>query len=147
MAVYHCPSDVDSAVYVGAHWITSYIMNGAQCGWGAKAPGFKFTQIKDSAERILLWEAFEGNYENQQNTSSFWNDGSSYPYEETVTDRHALGANVAYLDGHVDWLDAGTFYYYAQCGQTNWKSPTADSGQPNLQPNMFWWNPLTSTGH
>lgn len=140
--VYHCPLDLDVGLYVGAHWITSYIMNGCECAWGGKIPGFKFSQIPQSADRILIWEAFEGDFEGTKYTGAFWNDGASFPYEESVTDRHYKGANVAYLDGHVDWIDSGTFYYYAQSGQTV-TFPTAD---PN-SPNMFYWNPLTGSGH
>lgn len=146
LAVYHCPSDTETGTWVSTHWLTSYIMNGAQNAFGERtsAPwmGYKFTQIPHSADNILIWEAFEGSFEGQENTTTFWNDGASYPYEESVTDRHMMGANVAYLDGHVDWLDSGTFYYYAQSGRT-WPTPTA----PSNQPNMFYWSPYTSNGH
>jgi prepilin-type processing-associated H-X9-DG protein len=155
--IYHCPVDIDTALYTGTHWLTSYTMNGAQATFGNKppngiadkttgkviSPGLKFTQMRRPAECILLWEGFEGSFESVSFTGSFWNDGASSAWEETMTDRHYKGANVAYMDGHVDWMDDKTFYYYAKtANQTNYTGNFA----PTTQTNPFYWNPFTSTG-
>ena len=63
-------------------------------------------------------------------TESF-NDGSSYPDEEALSDRHYRGANVAIFDGHVEWYNYDEF-------KTLQKYPRA---------NILWCNPDSVNGH
>src|SRR5258708_34708086 len=52
--IYHCPIDISDA-WKGSAWMTSYLMNQAQCAFGAMGgrlkpdmPGCKASQIKQS---------------------------------------------------------------------------------------------------
>lgn len=135
MEVYHCPAD-DPDFRVGTEFLTSYLMSGAQCGYGrlGKAPGctegLKITQINHPSESVMFWEALEQNYQGQQNTLFVWNDGSSQPSEEVLSDRHEKGANVCCFDGHVEWFDKGTWNYWV-----------------NLPgPGRLWCDPLSPDG-
>ncbi|MDB5303925.1 MAG: prepilin-type cleavage/methylation protein [Phycisphaerales bacterium] len=105
--VYHCPL-FDPARAVGTQSLTSYLMNGAVCGYGFLgnpsnwAPSYKIVQFHPND--ILFWEADES----RASTDS-WNDGSSYPYEVGLTTRHGKGAGVGCMDGHVEWMSAEEF--------------------------------------
>lgn len=148
LAVYHCPMDTESGNWIGTEWLTSYIMNGAEWAYGGiteapgqMLPGFKITQFRHPADCVLLWETMEQTYLGQNTGSmSSWNDGSSTPNQGVMSNRHYLGANVAFLDGHVDWWDQTTFNYYAQVPSTA-VPPAIAPG-----PNPLWCNPLSSTG-
>ncbi len=138
--VYHCPMD-DPDFRVGTNWLTSYLMNGSQCGFGRlgsiqfdrsqlSVPGLCLPRIAAPTEAVMLWEGLEQRYQNEQLTGAPWNDGSSFPAEEVMADRHAKGANVSCYDGHVEWWDNAT-----------WKRWVNEPGVGRL-----WWNPLTSDG-
>lgn len=152
MGVYHCPMDQDSAAWVGSHWLTSYMMNGAQNAYGeyplnsvtgqANWPGYKFPQIRASSERILFWEAMEGKdtYTGLSSTGAVWNDGASQGAEEVITDRHERGTNVAFLDGHVDYWDWGTWYYNAR------RSVNGSAVDPGTGPDPLFWSLVKTNG-
>lgn len=109
--VFHCPAHrpEDESVQ-GTNRLTSYIMNGAVCGYGAVghraaqpavwAPSRKITAFRQPSEQILWWEA-----EELGNDAASWNDGSSYPRENVLARRHGRGACVGFFDGHVGWMD------------------------------------------
>ena len=110
-AVFHCPShQPEEESFKGTNRLTSYIMNGAVCGYGAVghrgatpvvwAPSRKITDWRQPSEQILWWEA-----EEVGNDAASWNDGSSYPRENVLARRHGRGASVAFFDGHVGWMD------------------------------------------
>jgi len=108
--VYHCPLyNPDTAR--GTNFLTSYGMNGAQCGYGflatdnviqgnRKIPGYKSAQFPHSSDCVLMWEGDESNG---------WNDGASSPSEEQMATRHYTGANVAFVDSHIEWWDKSEF--------------------------------------
>lgn len=152
LAVYHCPMDTETGLWTGSHWLTSYVMNGAECGYPPASaaqypqaaalcgtPGLKITSFPHNASCIMFWEATEGTYEGfSNNGSSAWNDGSSAPDQEVMVDRHYNGGNVAYLDGHVAFMDQMTFYSYAQI-------TTANPNYTNC-PNDLWCCPCYQLG-
>jgi prepilin-type processing-associated H-X9-DG protein/prepilin-type N-terminal cleavage/methylation domain-containing protein len=136
LRVYHCPLDSpdNGNAWIGTEWLTSYIMNGAQCAYGSTPkgePGLKITQFPNSSECTLLWEVMEQPFEGVSKNNGRWNDGASKPTEEIMADRHYKGANVAFLDGHVEWWEPEQFKHYAY-------------DDPNRNP--LWCNPLTPDG-
>ena len=109
--VFHCPSHEFGAA-TGTDRLTSYIMNGAVCGYGAvgaggatpgtHAPSYKITDWRQPSSQILMWEAEESG---SGADGAPWNDGSSYPHENALAKRHGRGASVGCFDGHVEWMD------------------------------------------
>jgi prepilin-type processing-associated H-X9-DG protein/prepilin-type N-terminal cleavage/methylation domain-containing protein len=152
--VYRCPADIEPGVWTNTEWLTSYLMNGAQCAYGGNTitgpqprykqsiPGLKFVQFPHSADCVIFWEVMEQRTDNLYNNSPAWNDGASYPTEEVLSDRHDKGANVAFLDGHVEWWDPGTWFYQAE-------QPTGPYTitLPANTASRLWCNPLSSNGH
>lgn len=145
--VYRCPLD-DRNLWAGTEWMSSYLMNGVETGYGAGAygkanagsyqgqpyganPGIRLSFFKQPAACVLFWETLEQGYLSQKaQTTAVWNDGSSSPNEEIMSDRHFSGANVAFLDGHSEWWAPSTWTYWV-----------------NLPgPGQLWCNPLTSDG-
>jgi hypothetical protein len=142
--VYKCPghSSLDRPTF-GVHLtdlMTSYLMNGATCGFGTtdgsgRIAQFKITKFRP--EYVLFWEADERG-------SVAWNDGGSYPWESFnpgdpgaggLASRHGKVATVACFDGHAEWMSHEEF------------KKLADHVERRDQPNRFWCNPLTSDGH
>jgi len=154
--MFHCPLYDPSTAQGVTNTITSYTMDGAACAFGALPlvaggmPSYKITQILDGAEKVLIWEGDE-----RAATAAVFNDGASYPYEESLSTRHGtgtatyentqtngaiqsgLGANVAYLDMHVEFMHATQFLLDS--------SSTAPNGTTG--PNELWWDPNTANGH
>ena len=132
MDVFHCPL-YDPTGAKGTNIMTSYLMDGAACGFGSTGnpamPSYQITAVNKSAERVLYWEADETG----ASTGATWNDGSSYPTEEVIATRHAKGANVAYLDGHVEWWVQTQFTNLANAPDT-------------LLPNKLYWKPQSPNG-
>ena len=155
LGIYHCPI-TDQSLWVHTNWLTDYLMNGAMLCYGATGPlnptskqypngilgtavpGLKVSQFRRPSECVIYFEALEEHYEGQTNTnqSVIWNDGSSYPKEENLSDRHRKGANVAFLDGHVEWWDQTIFHNYAY-----------PIGQAARFANPLWCSPQTTDGH
>jgi prepilin-type N-terminal cleavage/methylation domain-containing protein len=103
MELYRCPLDKTET----PRWkqrtqkLSSYLMNGAVCGYGKIAPkSYKTSQFRQDA--IILWQALETN-------PGDWNDGSSSP-NEGITKLHSEGTSVGVVDGHVEYLKTVEFY-------------------------------------
>ena len=136
---YWCPADdinnSGSTWQQRANQLSTYIMNGAVCGFVGKNPPYKLSNIKQAG--VLLWEPDD----KQGSASGFWgyNDGSSAPYGSSSNDygasrRHYPGCNLLFCDGHVEFKKYETAI--AEC-----QSPATQG------PNEFWWNPGQSDGH
>jgi hypothetical protein len=100
--VYHCPEDSETSIGGPVHPLTSYLMNGAACGYGKMLPSYKVTYFQ--ADAIMFWEA--------DPTGPAWTAGGAYP-SMGITARHN-GGSVGCFDGHVEWMSAADFYAEAQ---------------------------------
>jgi prepilin-type N-terminal cleavage/methylation domain-containing protein/prepilin-type processing-associated H-X9-DG protein len=142
VGIFHCPlHDYSSAPKNYTERMTSYLMNGAVISYGdtlltkpplglAKnsSPAFRVSKFTNSADKILLFEA----YENRNTNGAHWNDGSSYPNEEVLTDRHGLGASVGFLDGHVEYYPRDLFQHLASGPKNIWPGPNSLWCAPTL---------------
>ena len=120
--VYRCPSDnKTNQVRLRAQQMSSYLMNGAVCGYGRISPNsYKASQFKQDA--IIMWQALESN-------PGDYNDGSSSP-DEGITKLHSIGTTVGVVDGHIEYLK--TVKFYAEVAQQ--------------AKNRLWCNPGTANG-
>src|SRR5262249_39709885 len=101
-------------------------------GNSPNVPGLRSVQLRHPAEYVLMWESIEPGTGPQKLSGAPWNDGASYPNEESLSSRHYLGANVACVDGHVEWWDQSTWH--------NWVIYPKPNGR-------LWWSPFSKNGH
>jgi prepilin-type N-terminal cleavage/methylation domain-containing protein len=123
--IYRCPLDrTNSPTWKQrGQKLSSYLMNGAVCGFGKISP----SSYKSSAFRqdsIILWQALETN-------PGDFNDGSSSP-DEGITKLHSIGTTVGVVDGHVEYLK--TLKFYQEEGNQGkgrlWCNPGTQDGRP-----------------
>ena len=125
LGIYKCPSEKTNAIpsyNSRAQKLTSYLMNGAVCGYGGiGGKSYKASQFR--ADAIILWQALESN-------PGDWNDGSSTP-DEGITKLHSIGTSVGVVDGHVEYLKTVKFYKEAQLPTKNrlFCSPGSPNGR------------------
>ncbi len=121
--VYRCPSDRTNNTYYNQRdqKLSSYLMNGAVCGYGAVSPrSYKAGQLRSDA--IIIWQGLETNQKD-------FNDGSSAP-NEGITTLHSQGTTVGGIDGHIEYLKTKKFYEEAANREKNrlWCSPAFPDG-------------------
>src|SRR5205807_9588562 len=135
IGILHCPlHDFESGTpHSQTAWMTSYLMNGAVIGYGdgrikpqlglakKSPPAFRVTAFTQPADKVLMWEA----YEDKNPNGPSWNDGSSYPDESTLTDRHGLGASVSFFDGHVEHYPRDLFNHLGYGPSSKYPAPNA----------------------
>lgn len=105
--IYRCPTDKpDTALWrLRDQKATSYVMNGAVCGYGNiddfRKPNtykynqrYKYNQL--SPMDWLFWETDERN-------ASYFDNASSYP-DEGISLRHKKGALIGAFSGHAFWI-------------------------------------------
>ena len=122
-AVFRCPADRTNkpAWRQRSQKMSSYLMNGAVCGFGGISPGsYKSSQFDPNA--IILWQGLETN-------PGDFNDGSSGP-SEGITRLHTQGTTVGVVDGHTEYIKTRMFY--------------AEGNIPGK--NRLWCNPATPNG-
>ncbi len=122
-AIYRCPLDRTNAPAwrSRAQKLSSYLVNGAVCGFGRVSPdSYKSSQFR--ADAIIFWQALETN-------PGDFNDGSSSP-DEGITKLHSFGTTVGAVDGHVEYYKTLKFY-----------QEVASPGK-----NRLWCNPGTPDG-
>ena len=103
LPIYRCPYDPTNSVgwRQRAQKLSSYLMNGAVCGYGKIAPNsYKAGAFRQDA--IIFWQAREDN-------AGDFNDGSSSP-DEGISVKDAKGTTVGVVDGHVEYMKTLKFY-------------------------------------
>jgi len=138
---YLCPVDQKSKyLKQRSNQLSSYIMNGAVCGYGTAPKGgdgsYKITEAW-SPTCYLMWEPDETLLKNGAPVGAFaFNDASSFPDSspseaEGIGRLHSQkGGNVLALAGHVEFCQLIKF--------------NALSADPNK--NVLWWNPASANG-
>ncbi|HEX4792640.1 MAG TPA: prepilin-type N-terminal cleavage/methylation domain-containing protein [Humisphaera sp.] len=95
--ILRCPVDEPPYLQGPTQNLTSYLCNGATLNYGASV--FTLNVAKFKSNSVIFWEALE-TVGSAGGVS--WNDGSSYPREETLSDRHGKSGVLAFIDGHVE---------------------------------------------
>lgn len=153
---YLCPMDILSKDYAEAiakggrnNKLSSYVMNGAVCGYGGNPPNAnpppyvtcKSTQIWSSS-CYLMWEPNENTHAPGNPGAFEFNDGANTPSAppnggECVASYHGLNSgNILAMDGHVDYMNTNVFIKL---------SNTQGSGPGGK--GLLWWNPWSANGH
>ncbi len=130
-SAYRCPLDTPADPYwpARANKMSTYVMNGAVCGYGALLQtSYRLNQYKPEA--YCLWEPDE-ELGSPPIGAFAYNDASSFPdRNEGPGRRHAGGTAI------------GTFG-----GAAAFPSIRFFSEQQNGGPDLVWCNPVTVTGH
>ena len=125
--MYFCPSDnTNSALFKQRpQQVSSYVMNGAVCGYGAVGTPVKLTQLSPSA--VAFWECADATAQDNQN---LFNDGASSP-DENTSGRHGAATPVAIFDGSARLMQL-----------REWADQVGGAG-----PNELWCYPGSTDGH
>ena len=129
--VYWCPTDsaTNTPGYAArANKLSTYIMSGAVCGFGALQVGHKISSFRQDA--YISWEPNEF----APNGNTAYNDGSSYP---DPTADGALGRRHGKLGGVVIVVSGSVEFVKYRVWATLALSPTK---------NNVWCNPGTANG-
>ncbi len=118
---FFCPLDKTNtpAFRSRAMKLSSYIMNGAICGYKIRPNVYKQSQFK--ADAIVMWQADE-------RSPGDFNDGSSTP-NENITHIHNQGTTVGIVTGSVEYLKLKKFYL-----------------EVNNHPGRLWCDPGSNRG-
>ncbi len=143
--IFLCPADKPNGLYYQRNiYFTSYVWNGAVCGFGSPtssaragiAPkSHKITEFKPMS--ILQWETDEL-------TPFFFNDCSSYP-DEGISGRHGKGATVGLISGSTQNLQVKLYFGQLYAGPYQ-QNPHGSGMLPGTTPNQCWCNPGTRDG-
>ena len=123
--IYKCPAEKTNRIpsfSARAQKLSSYLMNGAVCGYGGIG-GKSYKAGAFRADSIILWQALETN-------PGDFNDGSSSP-AEGITKLHSIGTTVGVVDGHIEYLKTLKFYDEAKVPGKNrlWCNPGSRDGR------------------
>jgi len=138
--IFMCPADKPDGLYYQRNiYFTSYVWNGANCGFGppgggqraGKAPKtYKLSQF--NAMSIIEWETDE-------KTPFYFNDCSSYP-DEGISGRHGKGATVGLVGGSTEKIKVAQWYSSRYAGPALQRGMGMPMG---ALPNQVWCNPGT----
>jgi hypothetical protein len=138
--LYLCPVDIESPTYTATspgaarpERLSSYVMNGAVCGFGSVSRTCKITDVW-SPDCYLLWGPDE-NAAGPHNPGVFaFNDGSNFPTtsEGGLERLHTLvGGEILAVGGAVQFVSLQRF---AKESNSSVKS-------------LAWWSPFSGAGH
>ena len=103
IAAYKCPAERPTMIASynsRAQRLSSFLMNGAVCGYGAIG-GKSYRTHDFKADDIIFWQALETN-------PGDWNDGSSGPLEG-ITKAHNQGTTVGSVGGSIEFMKTVAF--------------------------------------
>ena len=125
--MYFCPSDnTNTALFkMRGQQISSYVMNGAVCGYGALTNSVRLSHL--SPNGVEFWECANAN---EDDNSVLFNDGASSPAENT-SGRHGKVAVLGSFDGSAGLMQI-----------TEWEDKMNEFG-----PNELWCYPDSPDGH
>lgn len=123
-AAYRCPMDDNPSAFGPAHAMTSYVMNGAVCGYALSFyPALKYSSFQQND--ICFWESGLG--EDPANTNPR-NMGADYP-PDGLTSRHGGGGCIVTFGGSANWMnDAEFMNEAAQMPGPLWCDPKNPNG-------------------
>ena len=129
-----CPADVVNAnFFARKQYITSYVWNGAVCGFGAHPAGYKITAFKPMS--ILQWETDE-------KSLGFFDNFSSFP-DEGISGRHGKTATAGLISGSTQTFRVLDWYANTYAGAVGVRGLNIPA---NMLPNQCWCNPGTANG-
>ena len=122
--LYRCPQDAPAhpMFQYRAQQSSSYVMNGAVCGYNRERyPSLRLEEFEPDA--VILWETDE-------QEPAFFNDGASRP-EEGVSLRHDAGALCATFGGAVSYSRFVNWYRDVACTDRSrlWCYPDSPDGR------------------
>jgi prepilin-type N-terminal cleavage/methylation domain-containing protein len=134
MKSYRCPIDLKTntqAFKMRANKLSSYVMNGAVCGFGAITKTHLISAFK--GDSVIMWEPTEKIINGQV----FFNDGSSFPEDTSrggdggPSERHKSGCIILCIDSHGEYLKFSTFKDWASSKLPNrvWCVPGSKTGR------------------
>ena len=103
IAIYKCPAERANQIASynsRAQRLSSFLMNGAVCGYGAIG-GRSYRTHDSKSDDIIFWQALETN-------PGDWNDGSSSPLEG-ITKAHNQGTTVGSVGGNIEHISTVAF--------------------------------------
>ncbi|MEY4916517.1 MAG: hypothetical protein RL616_430 [Verrucomicrobiota bacterium] len=137
-----CPSDVVNPLFYQRNiYFSSYVWNGAVCGFGSPggpragiAPkSYKISAFKPTS--VLQWETDE-------KTPFYFNDLSSFP-DEGISARHGKGATIGLVSGSTQTIKVADWYTSAYAGTAGARGTSIPA---TALPNPVWCNPGTANG-
>jgi len=146
---YLCPVDIKSPTYTTPatmypqgrpNKMSSYVMNGAVCGYSQDRQGCKITQAY-SPMCYLLWEPDE-NANGPGDPGAFdFNDAANFPdNKEGIGRLHSKkGGSAISIGGHVTFVTRDFFRKLAN-------APAGTGDGPGGK-NWLWWSPYSNNGH
>ena len=152
---YLCPVDIKSKTWttprsqgnigttVRENKMSSYVMDGAACGFGSedytKPNTFEKTSDAWSPMCYLVWEPDEHLYDASGNPAFEYNDAANFPNDsEGIGRLHSKnGGNALCICGTVVYVTVTQFK-----NESNGKGTPGPNGKT-----LVWWSPLTANGH
>ena len=143
---YLCPVDIKSPTYTTPaamypqgrpNKMSSYVMNGAVCGYDGAKPSCKITQPYSSM-CYLLWEPDENNNKPGDPGAFDFNDAANFPNDtEGIGRLHSKkGGSVIAIGGHVQFVSRELF-----------RKLSNNPGDGPGGKNYLWWSPFSANGH
>ncbi len=143
---YLCPTDTKSPTYIKRglrnNRLSSYVMNGAVCGYGAdneSHPSCKTVNVW-SPMCYLQWEPDE-NFIVGNPPGFEFNDSANFPdSHEGIGRLHSKrGGCIVAIGGHVEFLTREQFQYDSNIPLGRGPGPGGKT--------FLWWSPFSSNGH